>query len=387
MAHRNREKRAARKAQEEARTQALYNDFYNDNYEEEPRRKRRGPHPAIVALIVTVAIIAGGFYGLKTVYEGSMNPVDPGNTREVVILVPQGSTTVDIATILGDRGLIKNEYFFRIHCQRLGYDSQFKYGEYTLTKSMSVDEIAEILMAGVVLAETKRFTIPEGYNIKQIAQTLAKSGIITESAFYNEVENGDFDYAFLDGCPPGRERLEGFLYPETYEVFEDVTAYEVVDKMLAQFNLLYELKYYARAQELGMSVREIVTMASIVERESVAEEERPIMAGVFYNRLEEGMKLESCATIQYILGEPKEFLTNADTEIPSPYNTYLHEGLPPGPICSPRIESIEAALYPDENNYIFFVLSEELNGTHMFSHDYNEFLRNKDAYYAAVESR
>ena len=219
MAHRNRERRAAKKAREAERSQALYEDFYDDHYEDEPVRKRRGPHPALIALIVTVAIVAAGYYGLMTFYERSMEPVDPNNTREVTIIIPQGAGAADIADILRERGLIKNAYFFRIHCQRMGYDSQFKYGEYELSKSMSVDEIAEAIIAGVALAGTKRFTIPEGYNIKQIARTLAENGIVSEDAFYDVVRDGDFDYTFLEGCPPGDERLEGFLYPETYEVF------------------------------------------------------------------------------------------------------------------------------------------------------------------------
>ena len=135
---------------------------------------------------------------------------------------------------------------------------------------------------------------------------------------------------------------------------------------------------------MGMSVREVVTLASIVERESVVAEERPIMARVFLNRLEQDMLLESCATIQYILGEPKEYITIADTQIESPYNTYLHRGLPPGPICNPRIASVQAVLFPDNNDYLFFVLSPALDGSHRFSADYNEFLQNKDEYYAAV---
>jgi len=402
MAHKNREKRAAKKAREAEKRRALYEIDYEDDEEDEDeederplRRRRRGPHPAIVALIVTVLIVVGGFYGLKTVYEGALEPADPGNTKEVIVLIPEGSSTASIAKILRERGLIKNgvlsgmvsEYFFNAHCKRMEYDGQFKYGEYSLNKNMSVDEIAAELIRGVVVAGTKKFTIPEGYNITQIAHALKDQGIVTEAEFFEVVQNGFFDYAFLDDCPVGPERLEGFLYPETYEVYEDATANDIVSKMLAQFDALFKEEYYERAEEMGMSVYEIVTMGSIVERESVAAEERPLMAGVFYNRIEQDIKLESCATIQYILGEPKEFLTNADTEIPSPYNTYLHEGLPPGPICSPRMASIEAALYPDENDFIYFVLSDTLDGTHNFSSDYGEFLRNKDAYYKAVDGR
>ena len=392
MAHKNREKRAAKKARDNARTRARYEEDYEDEEYEDydgdtaPAR-RRGPHPALIALIVTVVIIFGGFYGLNTAYDRAVNPIDPGDDTGVVIEIPEGSSTSAIARILKDHGLISNEFFFRLHCKRMEYDGQFKQGFYTLNKSMSADDIADELIKGVMVAETKRFTIPEGYNIKQIARTLAEQDIVSEEDFYEEIRNGDFDYAFLENCPPGDERLEGFLYPETYEVYADATAHDVVSKMLAQFDALFKDEYYERAAEMGMNVRDVVTMGSIIERESVAAEERPIMAGVFYNRLQQGIKLESCATIQYILGEPKEFLTNEDTRIESPYNTYLHDGLPPGPICNPRMDSIKAALEPDENDYIYFVLSADLDGRHRFSSDYNEFLRNKDAYYAAVEGR
>ena len=395
MAHKNREKRAAKKARELAKTKVEYeeeeyDDDYDyedddeDYYEDEDDVKKRRVHPAVVALIVTVIVVVGGYYGFNKAYENSLGPTDPGNEAEITVEIPEGSSTTAIAQILSGKDLIHSELFFRLHCRRVEYDGQFKHGIYSLNKNMSVDEIAAVIIQGT-LAETKRFTIPEGYNTIQIGRALDEQGIVSEAEFYDVVQNGVFDYAFLDGCPPGAERFEGFLYPETYEVYDDATAFDVVSKMLAQFDAYFKDEYYSRADELGMSVRDIVTMASIVERESVAAEERPIMAGVFYNRLETGMRLESCATIQFILGEPKEFLTNADTQIESPYNTYLNDGLPPGPICNPRKESIEAAFYPEENDYIFFVLSDALDGRHKFSSSYDEFLVNKDAYYKAVE--
>ena len=396
MAHKNREKRAAKKAREAEKDKLLNkarydddedDDYYDDDYEDERPKRRRGLHPALTALIVTVAILACGYYGLTKYYASALEPVSPGDTRDVLVIISEGSSTTAIAKTLRDRNLIKSEYVFRIHCQRMEYDGKFKYGEYTLNRNMSVDDIVEVLIKGVALASTKKFTIPEGYNITQIARVLAEQGIVSQTDFYEVIRDGVFDYAFLADCPPGDERLEGFLYPETYEIYTDATAHDVVSKMLAQFDALFKDEYYARAEELGLSVRDIVTMGSIVERESVKPEERPVMARVFYNRLEEGMKLESCATIQYILGEPKEYLTNADTQIESPYNTYLHEGLPPGPICNPRIASVEAALFPDDNDYLFFVLSDALDGSHKFSRDYNEFLKNKEAYYKAVEGR
>jgi UPF0755 protein len=388
VTHKNREKRAAKKERETLKAGADYEEgFEDEDYDDdegEPVR-RRGLHPGLIALVIVVVIAAGALFTLNMAYDNAVQPTDPGNTDAITASIPAGASTAAIAAILKENGLIGNELFFKVHCRRMGYDGQFKHGDYALNKSMTADEIADALIKGT-LAQTKSFTIPEGYNIIQIARSLAEQGIVSEADFYDEAQNGSFGYAFLADCPPGSERLEGFLYPETYEVYADATAHDVVGKMLAQFDALFKPEYYARAQEMGMGVRDIVTMGSIIERESVAAEERPLMAGVFYNRLGQGMRLESCATIQYILGEPKEFLTIADTQIESPYNTYLHEGLPPGPICSPRMASIEAALYPDDNDFVFFVLSDGLDGTHKFSADYDEFLRNKDAYYAAVEN-
>ncbi|MDR0875612.1 MAG: endolytic transglycosylase MltG [Clostridiales Family XIII bacterium] len=352
------------------------------------RRRKKSKAPIVIVIIVLVLV--AGWFGFNKFYDDTISAAEPGNTEPIAVDIPEGTSTAGVYDILVRYGLTKDvpfgDYFFKWHCRRMGYDGQFKLGGYELNKSMNLDEMAEVLMTGN-LADTKSFTIPEGYNIIQIARALEEDDICWADDFYYEVESGEFDYAFLDGCPPGRERLEGFLYPETYEVYSDATAHDVVEMMLAQFDKLFLPEYYDSAAARGMSVRDAVTMGSIIERESVAPEERPIMAGVFYNRLEQGMKLESCATIQYILGEPKQFLTTADTQIESPYNTYLHEGLPPGPICNPRMASIEAALYPDDNDFIFFVLSADLDGTHRFSADYDEFLENKDAYYAAEEAR
>ena len=408
MAHKNREKRAAKKARDNALEQGIYDEYddedeYDFEYDDEddddddyerPRR-RRGPHPAIIGAIVTVLIIMLGFWGIDKAYQTMLEPVNPNSDTEWVIEIPEGASTSAIATILRQNGLIRDglimgrlsEYVFRDHSKRMEYDGQFKYGEFILRKNMTVDEMIQVLISGTVAANTKTFTIPEGYTINQIARVLNEHGIVSEMDFFDEVQNGVFDFKFLVDCPPGFERLEGFLYPETYEVYDDATAHDVILKMLSQFDALFKPEYYDRAMEKGMTVREVVTMASIIERESVVADERPIMAGVFYNRIAQGIRLESCATIQFILGEPKEFLTNADTQIESPYNTYLYEGLPPGPICSPRMASITAALFPDEHDYIFFVLSPDLDGSHRFSSDYNEFLANKDEYYAAIEGR
>jgi len=406
MSHRNREKRAAKKARDAEMNQEIYDDdFFDDDYEyedddyyeEDQPMRRRGPHPAIVALIVTAVLVMGGFWGLDKLNQTALSPVDPGSDTEWTITIPEGSSTSDIARILRTNGLIRDgllmgrlsEYFFANHSKRMEYEGQFKYGEFILTKSMSVDEMMQELMAGSVAANTKTFTVPEGYTTQQIARLLDSNGIVSEADFFDEIQNGVFDFDFLIDCPPGFDRLEGFLYPETYEVYANATAHDVIEKMLLQFDSLFKNpEYYDRAAQMGMTVREIVTMASIIEREAAHSDELPIMAGVFYNRIAQGIRLESCATIQFILGEPKEFLTNEDTQIDSPFNTYLHEGLPPGPICSPGIKAITSALYPAEHDYLFFVLSSDLSTrSHNFTAFYEEFLKFKDEYYAAIAAQ
>ena len=350
------------------------------------RRNEGKKRPWLIALIMIVMVFVGGVVGVSRAYNNSLKAMDLNNTELLSVEIPEGASTDRIATILEEKELIHSDFFFKVYSKRAGYDGQYKHGTYELSKSMSEDEIMQALIRGAS-QDVKRFTIPEGYNITQVKNKLVSEGLVDEESFMNEIRNGKFDYKFIKDLPAGDERLEGFLYPETYEIFANEDAHGIIDRMLGQFDDLFKDEYYDKAKEMGYSVREIVTMASIIERESKTAEERPIMAGVFYNRLDEGMKLESCATIQYILGEPKEFLTYDDLERESPYNTYIHTGLPPGPICSPRMASIEAALYPDDNDYIFFVVSEKLDGTHNFSEDYSKFLKDKDAYNVAVANR
>jgi len=198
------------------------------------------------------------------------------------------------------------------------------------------------------------------------------------------MENRSFDYAFMNGLPSGSDRLEGFLFPETYEIYVSATAHDIVDKMLSQFDKVFTEDCYKRAEELGMSVRDIITIASIIEREARIDEDRSLVASVIYNRLDINMSLQMCSTVQYILGDPKAVLSTADTQIDHPYNTYQNPGLPPGPICSPGEASIMAALYPADTDYIYFVVSEKLDGSHAFSSNYNQFLKDKEAYQNAL---
>ena len=193
----------------------------------------------------------------------------------------------------------------------------------------------------------------------------------------NVLKTGEFSYKFLDYVE--REHyLEGFLFPDTYIVRPNASAYDVIDKMLNKFNLIFKEKYYTQMDLLNMNLNEIISLAAIIEREAKLDSERVVISSVFHNRLDINMKLQSCATIQYILGERKEFLTYDDLEIESDYNTYKYSGLTPSPIASPGEKSIIAALYPEETDYLFFVTTENNDGSHYFSKTYDEHNINKN---------
>jgi UPF0755 protein len=208
-----------------------------------------------------------------------------------------------------------------------------------------------------------KITIPEGYTSIQIAELLDKKEIVEKESFLKLVKYGEKSW-------------EGYLFPDTYEVPKKFGAENMFKLMLSNFEqVAVDNKLINKAEQTGFTMDEIITLASIIEKEAQFAEEKRQISSVFHNRLKIGMKLQSCATIQYILGKPKEILEESDLEIESPYNTYLYKGLPPGPICNPGIDSIIAALEPANEDYLYFVLGD--NGRHIFSKTYEEHLKNK----------
>ena len=343
--------------------------------------KRRNKIKSKSRFFISVLFLAGimilvSATGFSVYLNKHSQPIDPNNTDKITVVIPSGTGTAKIANILEESGVIDHTDVFRLLSKTKGYDGKFKAGEYSLSPGMSMGQIMNLLVAGK--SNTIRFTIPEGYDIKRVTDKLASEGMINPDVFAEEIENGQFDYPFLNSAPAGPNRLEGYLFPETYEIFTNASEHEIIDKMLAQFNKEFNEEYYSRAKELGMSINEVVTLASVIEREARISKDRPVIASVFYNRLKIGMPLQSCATVQYILGEQKAVLSTKDTKIESPYNTYLHKGLPPGPIASPGADSIHAALYPEQTNYLYFLAKGD--GSHAFSETYQQFLRDKAKY-------
>jgi UPF0755 protein len=333
--------------------------------------------PAMILGIIVLVVISLNVY----LFVGGQ-PVDPQSEDSIVLEIKEGSGTAQIASILEENNLIKSGFLFRLQSKISGNDGNYKAGTYTFSQDMSMKEIMVIIMSGRSIGET--FQIIEGLSINQIAASLEDQGIVEANAFLEEAENGEFDYAFMKYLPAGPNRLEGFLFPNQYEAPINADAHQIIDIMLNQFDKVFPEKDYAIAGELGYDVYDIVIVASLIEREVREDAERPKVASVVYNRLELGMRLEFCSTVQYILGEPQAVLSIADTQIPSPYNTYLNAGLPPGPICSPGEAAINAALAPEDTSFLYFVLKSGDATTHNFSSTYAEFLVDKEAYKATL---
>lgn len=329
---------------------------------------------AAIVLVVIIVLIGSCIYYINNLG----NPLDKNNTQILSVSIPQGSGTNSIGQILQDNKIISSASKFKLLSKIEGNDGKYKAGEYSLSPAMTTQQIMEIIISGE--SNTSRFTIPEGLTVKQTAEKLAAKNLINTESFMSEVQSGNFNYKFMSLLPNNENRLEGFLYPETYDIYTTSSEHDIINRMLSQFDKLVIDEYYTRATEMGYDMYKIITIASLIERETLVSSEKPTVASVIYNRLAINMPLQIDATVQYALPEHKDRLDYKDLQIDSPYNTYQNTGLPPGPICSPGIDSIKAALYPSDTNYYYYVLSAEKNGSHKFSNTYEEFLNNKKQY-------
>lgn len=324
----------------------------------------KGKIPAIIiALIIVLGLIGTGI-----LLNDSLSVSIEGGSKRIE--VAEGDGTSSVAKMLKDDGVIKYPTLFKLQSRIGGYEGNFQPGAATVENGMSYSQILDMLIT--TSRESTKIMIPEGYEIKQIAQKLDETGIVGWQDFYAALNPSDYDYKFLKNLPQRDGVMEGYLFPATYEIPNGMSAHDIIDLMLSAFDSQFKPEYYDRATELGLSVDQIVTMASIIERETDSGAERAKVAGVFYNRRNANMKFQSCATVQYILGERKPVLSIADTQIDSPYNTYIYPGFPVGPIANPGIECIQAALYPEETDAYYFVLGKD--GTHVFSKTYEEHL-------------
>jgi UPF0755 protein len=295
-----------------------------------------------------------------------------GNTP-VYVSIREGESVSSVARQLEEKGVITSETIFRFLAWLEGKGSKIKAGDYLLYPGMHYGEVFDLLTRGPQIRA--RVTIPEGFTVRQILQRVGETGVISEEEMEGALSATDYQAALLPGEQRGN--LEGLLFPKTYDLYAGMSAHDLVSTMLAQFERETQSLDWSAAERLGLTPYQVVIVASLIEREAMLDEERPLVAAVIYNRLKMGMLLQIDATVQYILPAWKEVLTYEDLKTPSPYNTYLHKGLPPAPICNPGIKSLEAALHPAEVDYLYYVATGK-GGSHFFTSDYNEFLKAKN---------
>lgn len=295
-----------------------------------------------------------------------------GRGVDVEMSVPEGASGADIIEMLENRGVIEHPLIFKLYASATNMDSKYKSGDFAVNTGDSYAELLKILTDEPnSMANKVKITIPEGFEAEQIANAMEQAGVTEADEFLKAVSTDNYDFDFVKSIDNKSKRkyvLEGYLFPATYTFNRNTPAEEVVEEMLSVFEQVIS-KYNIE------DIDDTVTLASIIEREAVGDVDRRKVSSVFHNRLQgkDGLtKLQSCATVQYVLGERKAVLSEADTRVKSPYNTYIHDGLPVGPIANPGEESIKAAIDPENTDYLYFGLNK--NGEHVFSKTYEEHL-------------
>jgi UPF0755 protein len=304
-------------------------------------------------VLIAVVILVWGCSAL-----GDFFGMGIGDGTKKMVNIPKGSGIKQISEILKDEGIIRHKLLFRLY-QKFDNDGITQQGGHLIGKGQSykaiLNKITSVPEVGV--DEIVSVVIPEGFEAEQIAERLAKQGLADKKTFLKELEEGEFDFEFIKQINRRENRLEGYLFPATYEIVVGESEHKIINRMLDAFDKKIMPLY--RESGTSKSLDDIVIMASLVEREAANDNERGKVASVFYNRLKMNMPLGSCATVQYIIKERKDILSNSDIKIKSDYNTYINKGLPIGPIASPGEASVLAALYPEETDYLYFVAKND----------------------------
>ena len=369
-------------------------DWSDDRYDADPvdrptRRSRRKPKKkfplgiVLVSALIVITVIGVGV-GWWVLSGDNYVPNDTYATepREITFTIEMGSTVASVAQQLEEVGLIESAFAFRTRVRLAGAEESLQAGTYQIRAGTSYDEIIEILEEGPPRRDVAVVTIPEGRSIDRMALILEEHFDFSAEEFTELAQNGAPEFAgefpFLTGAFD--DSLEGYLFPDTYEFFEDATAHEIITQMLNQFQSVWNGLGEPTGPAREMSPQELVVIASLVEMESALERERPLVSSVIYNRLAINRRLQFCSTVQFLLeGEDRQRvrLTWEQTQIPSPYNTYLNEGLPPGPISNPGRQALSAALHPADTDYIYFVLTGE-DGSQTFATNEADFNRARE---------
>ncbi|CAM5195588.1 Endolytic murein transglycosylase OS=Ureibacillus acetophenoni OX=614649 GN=mltG PE=3 SV=1 [Ureibacillus acetophenoni] len=338
-----------------------------------------------LAIILIIGIVAfTGYMYIKS----ALQPVDPDSKTVIDVEIPIGSSLTTISNILQEKGIVKDARIFKYYT-KFKNESDFQAGNYSLTQSMTLDEIIESLKTGRVYREPVfTLTVPEGLTLEQIAKIIEKNTDYSADEFLNKVTDSKFIENMMGTYPELiteevldgniRYALEGYLYPATYSFYEEKPSLdEIITTMISQTEEVIK-GYSGLLEEKQISVHDLLTFASLLEEEATAQTDRETIASVFYNRLEIDMPLQTDPTVLYALGSHKDQVLYEDLEVDSPYNTYVITGLPPGPIANAGKISIEAALNPTDTEYLYFLADKE--GTNHFAKTYEEHLQNIETY-------
>jgi len=345
------------------------------------RRRRRRASSGCLSSLTYIFFILGVSLVLSAVIIVSANEVFSFIKADVsaTVEIPENAKASEVAKALKDAKIINNTFLFRLFSEFYDSDAAFNPGSYQLNAQMDYRAIANTLRHKSVSRDTVTVTIPEGTDFEKTVEILAEKGVCPKDELYNACKNVDFGYDFLENQPENvKYKLEGYLFPDTYEFYVNDNAENVFRKFLANFDRKYDASIEKYAESTGYTTHEIITVASLIEEEAKINAERAAIASVIYNRLKSDNfpNLQIDATILYCLPEHKEVLTNEDKEIDDPYNTYVAKGLPPGPICSPGLSSILAAVSPDSTKYYYYNLSGKGDGSHYFSKTLAEHQKN-----------
>lgn len=334
-------------------------------------------------ILIILTIICLILYGFNTMVDKIVYFFNHTQNKEVVeIDIVDGASTGRIAKILEDNGLIFHEIMYVYYLRRNNIKSDLQSGVYHIEPNTAFNDLTYQLKKGSnikrIEKEKIRVTIPEGYTKEQIASKLEETGIISADEFLSAANNWTGSEWFLKDVPLGENRLEGFLFPDTYQFEEGVDAKTVVNEFLGRFN--YAVRNIKdNLQESKTPVLDLIKIASLIEKEAKHNEDRTIISSVIYNRLNKDMLLQIDASILYDIGH-RDLITNKELEIDSPYNLYKYKGLPPTPISNPGLASIEGALNPDETDYLYYVVNID-TGFHHFAKTYEEHQSNIKKYY------
>lgn len=321
-------------------------------------------------LVIIILVVAFVFI-LQSLSEYNASVIKEANV-EVTINIKSGMTDDRIGRILYSKGLINSPELFTMQVKLNGYQGQLQAGKYKIIKGSTISEIIEIIVKGQVMHYV--FTIPEGYDVKKIALKLESEGVCNAEKF-EKIAKTYAPYPYMKKTNKNViYKSEGFIFPSTYYLSLNMNEKEVLAFMLKEFDDTIKKNNIDKlVEKKHLKMYDVITMASLVEKEAVYSSEMPLIAGVFYKRLNIGMPLQSDTTIQYILGEQKSIITYKDLEVDSKYNSYMYKGLPPGPIASPSLQAIMASINYTDTDFLYFVAGNK--GKHLFSKTYQEHLR------------